>query len=235
LNLIVGENDSGKTAIIDAIKLVLLTHSKDWLRLEIDDFHLPSDKTEDKDRCKALRIECHFRFDSDAESKNFLEWSHFNKAGEYELRIFLVAEHKDGRSIQSYDVRGGIDEEGSTLDTRARDLLRITYLQPLRDAKSELTPKRGSRLSQILDNHKVFAEKDGHFLTRTIEFANNEITNFFDAKEPHHSILQLRQFLKSTSIRIQEMEKTLQTILNNTYWLSLEKLQMQNSRFPKPS
>ncbi len=31
LNVLIGENDSGKTAIIDAIKLVLLTHSGEWI------------------------------------------------------------------------------------------------------------------------------------------------------------------------------------------------------------
>lgn len=38
INLLVGENDSGKSAIIDAIKLVLRTHSLDWIRVEEDDF-----------------------------------------------------------------------------------------------------------------------------------------------------------------------------------------------------
>lgn len=32
LNVLIGENDSGKTAIIDAIKLVLKTHSTEWIR-----------------------------------------------------------------------------------------------------------------------------------------------------------------------------------------------------------
>ena len=34
LNVIIGENDSGKTAIIDAIKLVLKTHSYDYIRVD---------------------------------------------------------------------------------------------------------------------------------------------------------------------------------------------------------
>ena len=33
LNVLIGENDSGKTALIDAIKLVLKTHSPDWIRV----------------------------------------------------------------------------------------------------------------------------------------------------------------------------------------------------------
>ena len=32
LNAIIGENDSGKTAVIDALKLVLLTQSNDYVR-----------------------------------------------------------------------------------------------------------------------------------------------------------------------------------------------------------
>ncbi|MCB0340311.1 MAG: AAA family ATPase, partial [Bdellovibrionales bacterium] len=39
LNVLVGENDSGKTAIIDAIKLVLKTHSYEWIRVCEEDFY----------------------------------------------------------------------------------------------------------------------------------------------------------------------------------------------------
>ena len=38
LNVLIGENDSGKTAIVDAIKLVLKTHSYEWIKVEKDDF-----------------------------------------------------------------------------------------------------------------------------------------------------------------------------------------------------
>jgi putative ATP-dependent endonuclease of OLD family len=38
LNLLVGENDSGKTAIVDAIKFALQTQSHDYQRLEERDF-----------------------------------------------------------------------------------------------------------------------------------------------------------------------------------------------------
>ena len=32
INALIGENDSGKTAVIDALKLVLLTESNDYIR-----------------------------------------------------------------------------------------------------------------------------------------------------------------------------------------------------------
>ncbi len=47
MNLVVGENDSGKTAIIDAIKLVILTQSHEYVRLEYEDFHITSGKSTD--------------------------------------------------------------------------------------------------------------------------------------------------------------------------------------------
>ncbi|MFN8436884.1 MAG: AAA family ATPase [Cytophagales bacterium] len=175
LNLLVGENDSGKTAIIDAIKYVLLTNSREYIRLEIDDFYNYHEIQ--KDKKQKLRIECHFKFDpkdKDSKAKNFLDWGHFNEKEEFELRIFLEVEQTNGK-IEPYDVRGGIDNEGVVLDARARELLRVTYLKPLRDAKEELKPKRGSRLSQVLDSHSTFADKENHFLAKTVKFANKEI------------------------------------------------------------
>ena len=39
LNLLIGENDSGKTALIDAIRLVLDTNSSEWTKFVLTDFH----------------------------------------------------------------------------------------------------------------------------------------------------------------------------------------------------
>lgn len=43
LNALIGENDSGKTAVIDAIKLVLLTQSNEYIRPTDEDFFIDSD------------------------------------------------------------------------------------------------------------------------------------------------------------------------------------------------
>ena len=39
MNILIGENDSGKSAIIDAIKLVLKTHAYEWIKVEESDFY----------------------------------------------------------------------------------------------------------------------------------------------------------------------------------------------------
>ncbi|MFC1978294.1 AAA family ATPase [Chloroflexota bacterium] len=40
LNVLIGEHNSGKTAIVDATKLVLKTRSYEWIRTTSDDFHI---------------------------------------------------------------------------------------------------------------------------------------------------------------------------------------------------
>ena len=73
---------------------------------------------------------------------------------EYLLKVWLYARYKDN-SIYQY-IRAGIDSEGSFMEGDARDLLRVVYLKPLRDALSEMTHGNKSRLAQILKSHSIF-------------------------------------------------------------------------------
>ncbi|MDP8218142.1 MAG: AAA family ATPase [Candidatus Theseobacter exili] len=194
LNLLVGENDSGKTAIIDALKFVLQTQSYDYQRLEEEDFFLQSGiEPTDINRAKSLKVECIFRsFDAENnEAANFIEWIGIekNKDGhdQYFLKVTLNAERKD-RKI-SYDIKAGPDDEGTQLDGIARDFLRVTYLKPLRDAESELIPGRRSRLAQILKSHEAFSSvpEADHTITKIAEKANKQIEGYFKGKDENNS------------------------------------------------
>jgi len=157
LNVLIGENDSGKTTIVDAIKLVLHTHSGEWIRLSPDDFYGQANR---------LRIECRFDGLSDEEATHFIEWLGMEGEGK-DTKPYLkviVDVTKKGNEFLHYDVRAGADDEGDRLDAEARDYLLTTYLKPLRDAKAELVPKRNSRLSQILSGLPAFKGKDDHEL-----------------------------------------------------------------------
>ena len=152
LNVLIGDNDSGKTAIIDAIKLVLDTHSAEWVRIVPEDFH--------KDTTR-LRIECRFEGLRDDEAMHFTEWLGMEGEGKDArpyLRVMLDASKKANERLH-YEIRAGADDEGHRLAEGARDYLRVTYLKPLRDAKAELIPRRNSRLSQILSGHAAFKEQ----------------------------------------------------------------------------
>lgn len=54
LNALIGENDSGKTAVIDALKLVLLTQSNEYIRPSDEDFYKPIGG----DACSEFKIDC---------------------------------------------------------------------------------------------------------------------------------------------------------------------------------
>lgn len=72
------------------------------------------------------------------------------------------------------------------MDGAARDMLRLTYLKPFRDAESELSPGYKSRLAQILLNDPLFKDqidddqqKIKHALEKYVSKANNLITDYF--------------------------------------------------------
>lgn len=160
LNVLIGENDSGKTAIIDAIKLVLDTHSGEWTRLTPEDFWRGTNR---------LRIECRFDGLSDSEAMHFTEWLGMEGEGEKAkpyLKVLLDVTNTSSDGRLHYDIRAGTDDEGHRLEAEARDYLRATYLKPLRDAKSELIPRRNSRLSQILSGLTAFKGKTEHELAK---------------------------------------------------------------------
>jgi putative ATP-dependent endonuclease of OLD family len=186
VNVLVGENDSGKTTIVDAIRYVLRTQSLEYIQVEEKDFH--QDCITNR-RTMEMKIECTFRGFSDVEAGNFLEWIGFEEKEEgrkeYVLKIWLYARIKDN-SIYQY-VRAGIDIEGGYIEGEARDLLRVVYLKPLRDALSELTHGNKSRLAQILKSHSIFKKtKDihGNEIRHELEDKYNtlkdSIDDFFD-------------------------------------------------------
>ncbi|WP_171682649.1 ATP-dependent nuclease [Paenibacillus planticolens] len=174
LNVLIGENDAGKTTVVDAIKFVLLTQSREYSRLEKEDFH---------DTSNELKIECVFKGFTINQAKDFLEWISIDSDKEYSLRVFLGAKKDAKGKILIEDVHAGSDSEGQILHSKARDLLRTIYLKPLRDAENELAARRNSRLSQILNSHPEFSVGDEHRLVEIIKDANQKIKEYFDYDE----------------------------------------------------
>lgn len=221
INALVGENDSGKSAIIDAIKLVILTQSGEYLRPSEDDFFTSLGYTAEE-----IRIECKFEQFSENEAKNFLEWLEFKKKDDgviaYSLTLFYRA-WKEGKRIFT-DLKAGDADSGISIDGKARELLKCVYLRPLRDAAREMSGGRGSRLSQILYSHPVFREEDESELVTIFKETNRKIEEFF-INENGSKILKvirttLNEFIeheeeKSNSPALRTSEIRLKTILEN--------------------
>jgi putative ATP-dependent endonuclease of the OLD family len=177
LNVLIGENDSGKTAIIDAIKLVLGTHSFEWTRVKDEDFYKKTTR---------LRIELDFEFLSPDEAKNFTEWIAWRGEGasiHAYLRLNYDVRRNEERIFPA-DVKAGADIEGSTMSAEAKEYLKVTYLKPLRDAVAELVPRRNSRLAQIFQGHEAFRGKEkDHYLLNLFSGFNKSVKNYFEARD----------------------------------------------------
>jgi len=178
LNVLIGENDTGKSAIIDAIKLLLKTHSYEWLRVIDDDFYNDTNR---------FRIELTFEDLADNEAKNFTEWLGWTGQGENAkpyLRLLYDVTRKNGKILPS-DIHAGVDEEGYPRLAEAREYLKVTYLKPLRNAKVEFIPKKNSRISQILQGHEAFrGQEEKHHLVALFNKFNRSIEKYFEAKQP---------------------------------------------------
>ena len=169
LNILVGENDAGKTGIIDAIRQVLLTTSYENIRLFEQDFHIKG-----IDRSTTLSIQATLCGLSPDQEASVLEWLTIGDDGTCSLILHLDARYHlsptSRRPRVETIVRTGADGSGPEVGYAVRELVRATYLKPLRDAEAELRSGRQSRLSQILGAHNQI---DGQEL------------NDFDKSSPH--------------------------------------------------
>ncbi|HHV13076.1 MAG TPA: AAA family ATPase [Clostridiales bacterium] len=150
LTVLVGENDSGKSAIMDAIRLVLGTTDFSWYRIESSDFYK-------EDMTLEINIICKFWDLSKDEQAAFLEClTYESNDGIQKPCLYLhwrckyLTSFKPPRTVSS--ISTGKDGNGPSPAAEARELLRITYLRALRDAYNDMQSGRYSRLSQIIQN-----------------------------------------------------------------------------------
>ena len=148
LNILVGPNDAGKSAIVDAARYVLWTRGDDYIRPDEYDFHIGADGTRGSD----FVVRCTFDSLNADEEARFLEWC-TNDKGKLRLHVCLRGSRRvspGGGTVVASQHRAGVDGEGLPLDGDLREYLKATYLKPLRDAEREMRAGRRSRLSRIL-------------------------------------------------------------------------------------
>lgn len=167
LNVLVGENDCGKTSLIDAIRYALGTNSSDWTYVAESDFF--DNSTELSIRLKFSEVDTHaHRFVEHLSHEEYTD-----ATGAKKRRSVLYAQlraQKTGIERRGYpyirtEVRSGRDGNGPLLEADIRSFLATTYLKPLRDAEAELSAGRASRLSQILSSSRDIREGVDEILT----------------------------------------------------------------------
>ena len=144
LCVIVGENNTGKTAIIDALRLMLMPgRDLDALRITEDDFRSGSDLA-------PIEISCTFSDTTDNEEAHCQECLVDVGGGKFEIRLNARVEFNKETRRANVKMWGG-ETEGGSLPTNLYDRLATVYLQPLRDPESGLRPGRYSQISRLVD------------------------------------------------------------------------------------
>ena len=144
LTVLVGENNSGKTTIIDALRLMLFSsRDLDSLRLTEDDFqartaHAP------------IEISCRFSGLQDEDEVHFQECLVDIGGGEFEMQVNVRVEFNETTNRCNVRMWGG-ETEGGTLPSNHYDRLETIYLQPLRDPERGLRPGQHSQVSRLVD------------------------------------------------------------------------------------
>jgi putative ATP-dependent endonuclease of the OLD family len=146
LNVIVGENASGKTAVIDAIRLLLREDEFGHTPINESDFHRPFEPSPTS--VKAFRLRAEFSGLSEKEHVAFLPWSDVN--GDASLTL-LVDNKQNHRGHYKRTLWGGASQ-GSMFEWELFDSINCVYLPPLRDAEARLSEGRSSRLARLLKN-----------------------------------------------------------------------------------
>lgn len=143
LNVIVGENGAGKTAIVSAIRQLFRDSESGRYSLSSDDFFCAFKSG--SAASSFFSIQANFMDLEPAEKIAFLPWT----GGTDTASLNLQVENKEVRGWYKKHIWGG-SSRGSQFDPEMVDLIQCIYLPPLRDAESKLTNGRQSRLSKLL-------------------------------------------------------------------------------------
>jgi len=185
LNVIVGENNVGKTNFLDAIRVALgSASSADPLRLWKEDIHIYADGNACKD---PIRIDLTFSGLSDDEQAEFLEILSYNAEKPESSTASIHFEWSWNEQTKRWYSRRWGGERSNSESPVPEDVLQsvpITLLEALRDALSALVPGRQSRLGRMLEASAN--EEDKGQIQEIIESANKQLQSnklIIDAEE----------------------------------------------------
>ncbi len=144
LCVIVGENNTGKTTIIDALRLLLFPSREfDALRVNEDDFRSGTDYT-------PIELSCTFSDLTEEDEVHFQECLVSIAEGNFEVQVNGRVDFNKTTRRCNVKMWGG-ETEGGALPSNHYDRFAMVYLQPLRDPERGLRPGQHSQVARLID------------------------------------------------------------------------------------
>lgn len=184
INAIIGENNSGKSSIIDALRIVFstVTYKKDIFFSKAD-FHVSEDGT----------VANYAQFDvylEDVPLRMIEIWnpqSDSGMGGDFHIRFEKYISPSGAEKVRS--VYWGFGTEGNPLSSDTFEAIDMVFLGALRDSENEMRPSRNSKLAQLLRN-LVSGEDVREELVQILIDANNSLLRKEQLKKTRNTINQ---------------------------------------------
>ena len=169
INAIIGENNSGKSAVIDAIRIAFSTvrYKKDIFFTK-GDFHVNIDGSVVDFAMFDIYLE-------EVPPRLVEIWNpktNGGQGGEFHIRFDRVLTVNGIEKIKV--IHWGVGTEGNSLSNDTFDAMDVMYLGALRDSENEMKPSKNSRLAQLLRN-SVPKEDSREELVDVLRDANNSL------------------------------------------------------------
>lgn len=211
VNAIIGENNSGKSAIIDAIRIgfAAVLYRKD-IFFNKADFHINAQG----ERATTAKLDVYL----EDVPKNLIEiWDpETPTAGEFHLH-FYIDTTPSGTEKVKYRAWGG-KVEGNPLSADTFDAINLAYLGALRDAENEMRPSRSSKLATLLNTITTDDDKKAE-LVRELQRANTAILAMEPIKRTKEiinaNLLDIEQDLLCQQIDIGLVEPRFESITSS--------------------
>jgi putative ATP-dependent endonuclease of OLD family len=183
LNVLVGANNVGKTAVIDALRALLAGPDEPYARLGAEDVHQPKGGAAAGD----ITFQYVFRGLSPDDEADFLAALKPGADGTLEAH-FTVRYAEPDKVGRLRAKRWCGDHEDVTLTSDILENLRGVYLPPLRDASQGLKPSRVSQLSRLL---RLLSDQAGE------DKINAALLNLDEQLRKHEPIVKTQDAISS--------------------------------------